>query len=183
MAGNKEHHQGEYDVQVPDLKRPGARHEETDINVWAVAKFAIALALVCAAVLALLSGLFRYFLRQSAEEQAAQPSRGLSIKQGQLPPEPRLQATPVLDLRAMRAAEDQVLNSYGWVDQSKGVVRIPIDRAIDLLAQRGLPSRPENGPQSAANRASVPTESGLGPEMIVPGGPLAAQQAQPDQGK
>ena len=35
--------------------------------------------------------------------------------------------------------ENEVLGSYDWVDQKNGVVRIPIDRAMDLLAQRGLP--------------------------------------------
>ncbi len=35
--------------------------------------------------------------------------------------------------------ENQVLGSYDWVDQKNGVVRIPIDRAMELVAQRGLP--------------------------------------------
>jgi hypothetical protein len=48
-------------------------------------------------------------------------------------------------LKAIRAAEDQVLNGYAWMDPEKGVVRIPIDRAIDLLSERGLPSRPQAG--------------------------------------
>ncbi len=37
------------------------------------------------------------------------------------------------------------MHSYGWVDQPAGVVRIPIDRAMELLAQRGLPTRPQAG--------------------------------------
>ena len=51
--------------------------------------------------------------------------------------------------------EEQTLNSYGWVDQQAGVVRIPIDRAMDLLAQRGLPTRPQAGvaPPSDVNTA------------------------------
>ena len=35
--------------------------------------------------------------------------------------------------------ENEVLGSYDWVNQQNGVVRIPIDRAMDLVAQRGLP--------------------------------------------
>ena len=46
----------------------------------------------------------------------------------------------MLDLRAIRAEEDKILNSYGWVDQPKGVVRIPVAQAIDILATRGLPA-------------------------------------------
>ncbi len=66
----------------------------------------------------------------------------------------------MLDLKTFRAEEDQVLNSYAWVDRPKGVVRIPIAQAIDLIVQRGLPSRSQSGVQSAAADVSVPTESG-----------------------
>jgi hypothetical protein len=43
----------------------------------------------------------------------------------------------------MRAEEDQILGSYGWIDRERGIVRVPIDRAITLLAQKGLPTRAE----------------------------------------
>lgn len=112
------------------------RHEESDVNAAAIGKFAIALILVTISSLLLLFGLFRYF--QSREGPPSESVRAL-------PPEPRLQAAPVLDLKAIRAAEDQVLNTYAWVDPQKGVARIPIARAIDLLAQRGLPSRQTGG--------------------------------------
>jgi hypothetical protein len=41
----------------------------------------------------------------------------------------------------MRAAEDAALDSYGWVDKDAGIVRIPVDRAMEILAKKGLPSR------------------------------------------
>lgn len=56
---------------------------------------------------------------------------------------PRLQLAPDVDLQAFRAREDAELNSYGWIDRTKGVVRIPIERAMDLVVQRGLPARSE----------------------------------------
>lgn len=56
---------------------------------------------------------------------------------------PRLQLAPDVDLQAFRAREDAELNSYGWIDRTAGVVRIPIDRAMELIAQRGLPARSE----------------------------------------
>jgi hypothetical protein len=56
-------------------------------------------------------------------------------------PQPQLQQTPILDLRAVRAEEDKILNGYGWVDEPKGVVRIPVAEAIDILVKRGLPAR------------------------------------------
>ena len=141
-------------------QRP-AGHEEKDVNVWAVGKFGIALAALCIAALLLLFGLLRYF--QSRENPA-----GEATAVSGPPPEPRLQESPVHDLKQMRDAEDQILGSYGWVDRQKGIVRLPIGRAIDLLAQRGLPARQRSEPESAASGVSVPTESGLGPKMSEP---------------
>ena len=118
---------------------PGAGHEETDIDVWAVGKFAVALVLVAGVALFLLFGLFRYLLSRAggppsgrSQVAASEPAKAF--------PQPQLQEGPVLELKAVRAAEDQVLNSYAWVDPEKGVVRIPIDRAMDLLVERGLPA-------------------------------------------
>jgi hypothetical protein len=78
-----------------------------------------------------------------------------------LPPEPRLEAEPGQQLQRLRSEEEKLLNSYGWVDQNAGIVHIPIDRAMDLLAQRGLPSRPaeqskfeDDGQQSASYPSS-----------------------------
>lgn len=43
--------------------------------------------------------------------------------------------TPVEQLRALRAEEQRLLTSYGWVDRSAGLVRIPIERAMDVLIE------------------------------------------------
>ena len=65
---------------------------------------------------------------------------------------PQLQLAPRDDLRAFRAREDQLLNSYGWIDKTAGVARIPISRAMELLIERGLPasSAPSNSMQKTA---------------------------------
>ena len=52
------------------------------------------------------------------------------------PPAPALQVSPLQEMRSMREREQRVLGSYGWVDRDKGVVRIPIERAMTLVAQR-----------------------------------------------
>lgn len=62
-------------------------------------------------------------------------------------PEPKLQVRPRDDLKALRAEEDALLDHYGWVDRKSGVVRIPIERAIELTAERGLPARREESPR------------------------------------
>jgi hypothetical protein len=170
MAVNKDDIQGR--GETPDLSRPEERFEHRDINAWAIYKFGIALALLCVLATALLFGLYRYFL---ARQGGPMPKEMVNVDARRLPPMPRLQSAPISDLKDMRAAEDQILTGYGWVDQQHGVVRIPIERAIDLLAQRGIASRPQNEPQSAAADVSVPTESGLGPKVQQPGGPLAGE--------
>ncbi len=55
--------------------------------------------------------------------------------------EPVLQIDPVADLKAYQAQEAELLNSYGWVDKAAGVAHIPIERAIEITAQQGLPHR------------------------------------------
>ena len=67
-------------------------------------------------------------------------------------PEPRLQSTPERDMRAFRQSEDHAIASYGWVDRKAGIVSIPVDRAMELTLERGLPTRPatpqpERGPK------------------------------------
>lgn len=176
MAGNSRR-PDEPEVNVPDLNRPEVGHEEKDVNVWAVGKFAIFLATLCIVALFVLYGLFRYFQDREARLQPP-PGEGVNVDARRLPPQPRLQDAPILDLKQMRDAEDQILGSYGWIDKQSGVVRLPIERAIDVLAQRGLPARPQTGPQTAAAGVSVPTESGLGPKAQQPGGPLAGELEQ-----
>ena len=70
------------------------------------------------------------------------------------PPAPRLEANPVEPRVRMRAEEDWVLQSYGWVDERAGMARIPIDRAMDLMAERGLPA---SKPMAAAPALPPPT--------------------------
>jgi len=118
-----------------DENRPPIGHETRDVNVWAVGKFAIGLAAVCVISLGLLFGLMKFF--QSREETAV----ATTVEPVKLFPEPQLEKTPTLDLKAIRAEEDKLLNTYAWLDTKKGVVRIPVSRAIEVLAQRGLPSR------------------------------------------
>ena len=59
------------------------------------------------------------------------------------PPAPRLQIDPHADLTALRAAKNAQLSSYGWIDRPGGVIRLPIDRAMQLTAERGLPGWPK----------------------------------------
>ena len=146
-----------------DLSEPEAHHENRDVNVGARIEVAIGLILLTAVSIFVLVGLFPHFEIRAYANQA--PSSGTNIDARILPPEPRLQDNAVQDLQQLRASEDRTLSSYGWVDRKKGVVRIHIERAIDLLAQRWLPGRPARGKLNTAGIVSSPVEAGLGPEV------------------
>jgi hypothetical protein len=123
---------------------PAARHEESDVNVRGVLGFAAGLLVTAVLIQFMVWLLFVYFSGREAARVV--PEYPLAAgEQTRLPPEPRLQTNPREDLRALRAREDAILNSYGWVDKTAGVVRIPIDQAIKLTVQRGLPVRQGNG--------------------------------------
>jgi hypothetical protein len=67
-------------------------------------------------------------------------------------PAPQLETDERTQLNDIRLNEEQILSTYGYVDQKAGVVRIPIERAMDLIAQRGLPVRG----QSPTSESSEP---------------------------
>lgn len=56
-------------------------------------------------------------------------------------PQPRLLVNEPMNLAEFTKREQEILHTYGWVDRSAGTVRIPIDKAKDLLMERGLPVR------------------------------------------
>src|SRR5215468_6669217 len=136
MAVNRDPHLRE--EPLPDLSNPAERHEHRDVDIKAIGRYGIALALLCIFSFVLLVVIFKFFMAQEAADQKKGFRPNVVSDAGRQPPEPRLQETPPVDLQSYRAAEDQMLRSYGWIDQEKGIVRVPIEKAIDLLAQRGL---------------------------------------------
>lgn len=118
--------------------RPGSGYERRDMSLRTVAAFFGGLILSVAVVLLLMAWLFDYFASRAARQDVP-PSPLAEARQ--IPPEPRLQVNPGEELQAMRAEENAVLVSYGWVDRKAGIVRIPIDRVMTLLVRRGLPVR------------------------------------------
>src|SRR5437016_5160302 len=68
------------------------------------------------------------------------PTPKSGVLQSQITPSPDVNSGEAL--RNLRATENAQLNTYGWVDRKNGVIRIPIERAMDLLLERGLPVRP-----------------------------------------
>jgi hypothetical protein len=73
-------------------------------------------------------------------------------------PEPQLETNERTELNTIRQHEEDTLSTYGYVGENAGTVRIPIDRAMDLLAQRGLPTRTQPAEMSAVSNAQEKTK-------------------------
>lgn len=75
-------------------------------------------------------------------------------------PDPRLETDESTQLNDIRVGEEERLYSYGWVDEKAGTVHIPIERAMDLLAQRGLPTySPNSAEQTQAKNETTKNEA------------------------
>lgn len=120
---------------------PGAQYEHTDIEPGVGYRFAVWLAVAMLLSAGLVYGTFRVLERSRVADDAAAQTYPLAAGQSHEPPAPRLQTQPFKDVYQLKTEQRGTLNSYGWVDKANGVVHIPVDRAMQLLLQRGLPAR------------------------------------------
>jgi hypothetical protein len=153
--------------------------ERQDLSVTGVFYFMIGLAVVIALVYGIVGGMYKFL--ESTDKKRQAPVNPMAIKTGvdtrsmtfptvqqkvdETFPQPVLEHSERLQYHNFAKEQDKVLASYDWVDQKNGVVRIPIDKAMDLLAQRGLPVRPEGG----AGLSSPAGKSTATPKGTVPG--------------
>jgi hypothetical protein len=124
-------------ASTPSQPKPG--HETTDVSPRAILISALVLAVVVILVHPLLWWATRYF--EGRAERADPQVSPLAGREG--PPPPRLRPSPALDLEEFLAAEHKQLSEYDWIDRERQVVRIPIERAMELLVERGLAEIPE----------------------------------------
>jgi len=118
-------------------------YERSDASARLVAWLAGGLAVFLIAVPFILAGFYSGALRPPV----------LSRKLIE-PPAPRLQVRPKADLLRLRASENERLESYGWADDSRQFAHVPIERAVELLVERGIPGWPR-----ADTDASAPPSS------------------------
>jgi hypothetical protein len=129
-------------------ERPAARthdlgYEPRDVSVRLVLLTVLAGLAFIALAGAALYGL--QALYAGLDPTAPQPPPTALERHAAMPPPPRLQVKPAEDLAAYIERENRLLESYGWVDEDAGIARIPIERAMQLLAERGWP-QPAEGP-------------------------------------
>ncbi len=118
---------------------PKLAYEKADLQVGAVIKFGIGLAVAIAVIQLIIVGVYWWI---AGHQKAAQPKLSPLVQQAhkQLPqnleqiPEPRLQAADTVDYAEWQKGQTNKLESYGWVNEKKGVARIPIEQAMKILA-------------------------------------------------
>jgi hypothetical protein len=154
-----------------DIVNAETQHEKSDVNVRALGWAVVIFIVFAAATYGLLYLQFHFFARHFRGE-APQPLTMMTLpSDASVPVTPRLQPfparvndggvlppnanTPVKDMEEMRVAEEQVLNNPGWIDQEKGIVRLPIDVAKQLMVQRlSVPVAAPGGQPPEANQAA-----------------------------
>jgi len=144
---NKLHKHADHETpDVSHILNESVTHEYSDVNIRAIIKFAIFLALGMVIVGLIVWGLFNLlYRREMKEEVRLTPIEQMTADKP--PPEPRLQLAPghevhpLEEMKAFRSAQLEKLNSYGWVDKTAGIVHVPIDSAKLILLKQGVSSR------------------------------------------
>jgi hypothetical protein len=150
MSGGHDMHN---DTGIP-VDNPG--YEVRDASIPGLIKFAVVLAIVLAVTLISMRFMFDVLGKLTPLGETASPfDNGRHIPAG-----PLVQAKPHQDLTSYCTGQSQAVSSYSWVNKDGGIVQIPVDRAMDLTMQRGLPSR--SAADMAAAGATIPPVGAAG---------------------
>jgi len=148
------------EIESPPVHRvhPDVRYENTDVSSRNVVLLGAGILVGAWLFVWLLYYFFAFLVhyRTEAGPPPAVRAQGRTL----LPPEPRIQESPRVDLQELRASEEGQLQHYGWVDRAHGIVSLPIDRAIALTAQRGIP--PLKSPLKVCDPMSPVGQAGVG---------------------
>lgn len=155
-------HASEHDLEYGPTP-PGAKYEHTDIDVAVGYKFALWLSVSMVISFAIVYGAFWFFEGQERRAGALAQKYPLAVGQVKVPPTPNLQNQPFKDIYMLRQGEADKLGSYGWIDKDGGIARIPIDRAIDVMLEKGFPARAEGG-----NALNVVTQDSSSGRTVLP---------------
>jgi hypothetical protein len=113
--------------------------QSDDVSFSGIVWFVVILTITTLFCAALVGGMFSYMFWSAVESEA--PRSTLARPVGTPPPGAVLLTDEPANLRTFRQTEDATLSTYDWIDRNAGTVRIPIDRAKELLLERGLPVR------------------------------------------
>jgi hypothetical protein len=144
-------------------------YEPRDVNVRAVAKAVVALGLLAAFGAAASFGAYRLIAKVHDDQDP--PAAPLAPREGRVPPMPRLQYAPLVDLSQLRAEEQRRLSSVGWTDRAAGKVHIRIEDAMRLYVER---ARATGAGASTAPATSDVPAAAAGPSGTATMPPAAA---------
>lgn len=151
-------------MEHTDLEKPEVEHERRDVSVKAIVQFLLWLSVSSVVISLAMWGLFRFFdARLRKEDPTISPL--VAASRNRTPPAPRLEAEPLALKAQLRARENERLEGYSWADQPAGVARIPIARAMDLIAERGVPGGSDAG--FAPPAPGVPTAPAPAPRRAA----------------
>jgi len=117
-------------------RNPEVAFEREDIRATPVLRFLVGIAITTTVVCLLLLAFYRGMRSYVASLQPPPPH--MKFEPRREPAGPKLQTEQVQDLATVVRGQERLLSTYGWVDQERGVVRIPIDEAMKLVAERGI---------------------------------------------
>jgi hypothetical protein len=137
-----------------DSRPDGPTFIESDgVSYRGIVVFVVILAVTTFICQGIVVGMFKYFDKQAA---ATGPARAtMSAPAGTMPPPPNLLTNESGNLSNFREHEAEVLETYAWQDKNAGVVRLPIDRAKEILLERGFPTVGETPAKSENLKAEV----------------------------
>jgi hypothetical protein len=119
---------------------PAVGHEASDASPRTVVITLAGLAVGAMMVALLVYGIFWYLADHPLSSPRPNPLAETETQQ--MPPQPRIEEHPAVELKDLRSQEEKILTTYGWTDKDKGIVRVPIDRAMELRLQQGFPTKP-----------------------------------------
>lgn len=151
--------------------RPSGHDREIDreIDLRAVGQTVLGILVLTLVAMAAMWAMLEWMLA-SEERRDPEPPALEAAREPQLPPGPRLQASPEAELESYRAHENALLSSYGWQDREAGTVRIPVGRAMELIVAegRGAMSTAPTAGEAAAGAAAETTGEAAGDAMAAP---------------
>ncbi len=166
---------------------PHVSHERGDIDIFQITAFGLGLFISCVVVVFAMWAMFQ-FLAKRADNASAMTTSPMQSQRMQLPPEPRLSGivappaaaqlgngrgkeplpapvAPRVELVQMLSDEATILNGYGLLDPTKGIARIPIALAVDMVAQTGLPSKVSAAGGESGGFRLIPSDANGGRTM------------------
>jgi hypothetical protein len=148
--------------QTPPKGLP-LNHEPTDVSLKGVGRIAILSYVILFVILVLVYGVWKGMQAWASDSRQMPPMSAYADGKERLPRGPLVLTDEPGYLRELRKEEHEILEKYGWVDKTQGIVRVPIARAIEMLAEHPEKIAPGDGGAAAAPAPAAEPAPGTPP--------------------